>query len=129
MQLFSCMLIIITCDGQGKSFTKSGLTAQQLRIEETEQGMQIHQVVLHRRTGRRYSKIGVQLSDAFGPSRRGVLDRLCLIQNHTMPMHFFQVLDIVDQQAIADDNDIECPYFYQHFLPLLGHVRVRQHLQ
>ena len=70
-----------------------------------------------------------------GPGR--ALDGLCLVQDHVVPADALEVLDVLDDELVAGDDDVErcflrvdqlrVPELTQH-LPILCVTPVRHHL-
>ena len=69
--------------------------------------MQIHQVVLHWRTGGDHAEVRLQALGGSGAFRVGVLDRLRFVQHHGVPSERCQLVHIVLQQAVGGEHQIE----------------------
>ena len=82
--------------------------AEQTGIQEAEQRMEIHQVVLDGCAGGHDAEARGQSARRPSPLRQRVLDRLGFVEHHAVPTDRGQSLHIVLQQAVGREVEVEC---------------------
>ena len=83
------------------------LGAEQARVQEAEQGVEIHQVVLDGRAGGDDAKVRGELASGPGPLRERILDGLRLVQHRAVPRDRGERFDVVLQQTVGGEVEVE----------------------
>ena len=89
--------VLVALDRFGKVGAESLLRAQESRVQETEQRVQVHQVVLDGRAGGDDAEIRAQPFGGACPLGGGILDRLRFVEHRAVPVDVRQPADVVLQ--------------------------------
>ena len=89
---------------------------EQARVDEVEDGPQVAQPVLDRRTGERKSCLGVQFLGGAGLLGFGILDGLSFVEHHQAPRGLRQPREAEERTVAGNDQvHIAEPFGFQRF--------------
>src|SRR4029078_11535526 len=80
--------------------------AEQAGIQEIDEAPQLAKVVLDRRAAEREAMPPAQQTRGLGAGRRGVLDRLRLVEDHVLELDVLQLNRVPSQRALRRSHQM-----------------------
>ena len=98
------------------------VTSQQSGIEELQQVPEFAKIVLHRRTGEQQARTCLERHDGRGRLRLAVLDGMCLVEAHNIPIHLCQFFLHLWHESVSGEHHIASRCFLKHLLAVVGMI-------
>ena len=80
--------------------------AEHGRIEEAEQRIKLHEIILDRCARDSESVVGFQQLNSLRNLRPDIFDTLAFVEPHTLPLNVFELLDIVTHKRVSRQHNL-----------------------